>query len=56
MTFLTPIETEYGTAYLIGYMVGGGLLVSLPKKHMTKKHPQYMGGPCVNFILEHGDK
>lgn len=52
MTFLSPIETEYGTAYLIGQMDNGNLLVSLPKSEIkrTGKQPEnYRGGPSVIF-------
>ena len=42
------IETEYGIAYAFA-RTENGIMVSLPKCNMTKVHPDYRGGPCVNF-------
>ena len=51
MKFLSTIETKYGTAYVIAATADGGYLVSLPKRNMVEPHPNYRGGPCVNWIL-----
>jgi len=44
------IETPYGKAWKVAKTLDGGYLVSLPKKNMTQRHPNYRGGPCVNWI------
>jgi len=44
------VTTPWGEAHIIGKTIDGGLLVSLSKKAMTVQHPNYYGGPCVNFL------
>lgn len=44
------IETIYGEAHIVARTAEGDYLVSLPKKNMTKTHPNYRGGPCVLWI------
>jgi hypothetical protein len=51
MNFLSPIQTPYGIARVIGKTADGGYLVSLPKAAMTVTHPNYRNGPCVNWIF-----
>jgi len=45
------IETKYGTARVIG-RTENGYLVCVLKKDMKEPHPNFRGGPCVNFIHE----
>jgi len=45
------IETEYGLAHVIA-KTDKGYCVCILKKDMKVTHPNYRGGPCVNFILE----
>ena len=48
------IETEYGKAHVIA-RTDKGYCVCVLKKDMKIPHPNYRGGPCVNFILEKYD-
>ena len=45
------IDTPYGKARIVAKTADDTqILVSLPKENMTKPHPNYRGGNCVNFF------
>ena len=44
------IQTPWGLAYIVQIGRDGVMLVALKKENMTTTHPNYRGGPCVNFL------
>ena len=45
------IETEWGKGKIVG-RTENGYVVCIKKKDMTTTHPDYKGGPCVNFFYD----
>lgn len=50
MKFYEQIQTPYGVAYVVARVIGGGYLVTMRKVDMVVRHPDYRGGPCINWV------
>ena len=50
------ISTPWGEARIVAKTPDGGFLVCIAKKALTEKHPDYYGGPCINFIYYQKEK